>query len=166
MRVRTKILITSNPEKMSVLRRETLALALAALATLATGCKHSLSQYIAPRVTGRVLDAGTHQPVSGVRVHRLGDNPPPAPGETPRGAETLKRTPGERTRTDGTFVLASKRDLAILRRVKWYSATLSFTHPRYQELTRSYTATNATETSSGEPWVNAGDILLSPKADE
>ena len=159
-------MMISKPEKTPVLRRETLALALATLTTLATGCKHSLSQYIAPRVTGTVLDAGTHQPVSGVQVHRLGDNPPPAPGEIPRGAETLKRTPGERTRADGTFVLASKRDLAIIRRVKWYSTTLSFTHPRYQELTRSYVATNATETSSGEPWVNAGDVLLSPKADE
>jgi len=132
-----------------------------------TGCgstsgSTSPSQYISPRVEGRVLDAQSRRPVSGVRVRRLEPGEETGPGEIPRGAESLEQSLEVRTGRDGNFVVASQKDLELFRRSGWYSVAISFKHHGYALFITNYTTANATQTPRGEPLVKAGDILLPP----
>jgi hypothetical protein len=132
-------------------------------ACVLAGCKTtSPSQYISPRVEGRVLDAQTHQPIVGVKVVRVVADPEPLVDQAPKGGQALERTPDVRSLKDGTFVLDSERDLELFRRTGWYSLTLTFEHAGYASITTNYTIANATNSPSGEPLVKAGDILLAP----
>lgn len=141
------------------------ALALALVTLALAGCKSaSPSQYISPRITGRVLDARTQQPIEGVQVWRL---TPPDPNVDPalKGGQVMQQQAAAvRTRSDGTFVLVSERNLAVFRRLGWYSVSLTLAHPSYERLTTEFTLANATNTASGEPLVRAGDIQLQPKS--
>lgn len=125
------------------------------------GCQ-SPSQYTSPRVTGRVLDEQTRQPIKDVQVSRVSGNR--AEMDPPKGAERLDQTPFVVTGAGGEFALGSVRDLAFIRRMQWYSVTLSFSHRGYQRLVTSYSRSNSTNTSAGEPLVEAGDVLLKPLA--
>ena len=134
-------------------------------ACLLAGCQSSPvlnSEYISPRVEGRVLDAATTQPIRNVSIRRL------APGQTEvvsapaMGSRTLEQTPAIRTDRDGRFDLDSERDLTLLRRSGWYAVTLAFTHKGYQPFVTNYTLANANVAPSGEPVVHAGKILLQP----
>ncbi len=126
-----------------------------------TGCQ-SPSQYTSPRVTGRVLDEQTRQPIKDVQVSRVSGNR--AEMDPPKGAERLDQTPFVVTGADGEFALGSVRDLAFMRRMQWYSVTLSFTRRGYQRLVTTYSRSSSTNTSAGEPLVEAGDVLLKPLA--
>ena len=139
---------------------------LALAGCLMSGCKSaSPSQYVSPRVTGRVVNAKTHQPIEDVQVRRLSANKKPLTGYPPPGDEALEKLPVVvKTRSDGTFVLQSERSLALFRRITWYTVHLSFKHPGYQRFIATYTITDATNSPSGEPQVNAGDIPLVPLA--
>ena len=143
----------------------TLGLGLLLLPVALAGCQtHSPSQYVAPRVTGRVLDQQTHQPIADVRVRRSGaDNASPT-RDTPKGGELMEQAAAVHTKADGTFRLQSVRSLAPFRNVGWYSMSLSFEHPGYERLGTNYTLANATNTLKGEPVVNTGDLLLIPRA--
>ncbi len=129
----------------------------------ATGCQSSSpSQYISPRITGRVVDAQTQQPIAGVQVRRLA--PEALDGvEVIKGGQILDQSPAVRTDDDGSFVLASERNLALFQRLGWYSVSLAFSHPNYTRLTTEFTLVNATNTPAGEPLVQAGEIRLQPK---
>jgi hypothetical protein len=132
-----------------------------AVSAVGAGC-HSPSQYSSPRVTGRVLDEQTRQPIKDVQVRRVWDTTPAmAP---PKGAETLKQAPSVFTDADGSFVVESVRDLAFLQRLQWYSVSLSFTHRGYEQLMKTYPLSSSTNRPSGEPVVPAGEILLKPLA--
>ena len=127
------------------------------------GCKSSSpSQYTSPRITGRVLDAQTQQPIEGVQVRRLTPQDPNV-DQAIKGGQRVEQTPAIRTGRDGTFVLVSERNLVLFQRLGWYSVTLALTHPRYERLTTEFTLANATNTPTGEPLVRAGDIRLQPK---
>jgi hypothetical protein len=135
------------------------------LVILVAGCRSSPvlnSQYISPRVTGRVLDAVNSQPIRNVSIHRLAPgqnltgNPPAA------GGESLERTRALRTNAEGRFDLDSERDLMLFRRADWYSVTLAFTHTGYERYITNFTLTNAVIEPSGEPVIDAGNILLQP----
>jgi hypothetical protein len=149
-------------------RKLRLKLAVGALASLVlagtgTGCKtHSPSPYVSPRITGRVLDKQTHQPIKDVRVRRAGPEPSNRIDDPPKGGQMMERTPTVRTAADGTFVLESERSLVLLRTVGWYAVSVSFSHPAYALWTTNYTLVQATNTTSGEPLVNTGDIMLIP----
>jgi hypothetical protein len=128
------------------------------------GCKSSSpSQYISPRITGRMLDAQTQLPIEGVQVRRLKPAQDPNVDQAIKGGERIGQTPAVRTGRDGTFVLDSERNLALFQRLGWYSVTLAFAHPGYERLTTEFTLANATNTPTGEPLVRAGDIRLQPK---
>jgi hypothetical protein len=140
-------------------------LPLLGLAVLVAGCQSSPvlnSQYISPRVTGRVLDAATSQPIRNVSVRRL------APGQTVAvntptvGDRSLEQMHVLRTDRDGQFDLDSERDLTLFRRTGWYSVTLAFTRKGYERFVTNFTLVNAALTPGGEPVVNAGNILLQP----
>jgi hypothetical protein len=66
------------------------------------------------------------------------------------------------TGQDGGFVVDSQRDIALFKRINWYSVSIVFEHPSYQPLTETYTSSNAVTTASGEPVVKAGDVLMTP----
>jgi len=138
-----------------------LALTLAALAIV--GCQStSPSRYSSPRITGRVLDAQTQQPIPGVQVRRLTPQDPNV-DQAIKGGQNLEKSPAVRTDRDGNFVLVSQKNLTLFSRLGWYSVTLSFACPDYERLTTEYTLLNATNTPSGEPLVQAGEIRLQPK---
>ncbi len=130
-------------------------------ATVLTGC-HSFSQYIFPRVEGRVLDAQTHQPLAGTRVQRLSHKQNLNPTEPPKGGQLLMQHNAILTGDDGTFVLDSQKAVGLFRSVFWYSVNLSFQHAGYELFMTNYTPANATNTINGTPLVEAGDILLVP----
>lgn len=129
------------------------------------GCQtNSPSHYISPRVTGRVLDAQTHQPLAGVQVQRVSANENLQDMETPRGGKAIEKAPPIRTGADGSYVLDSERALTFFQKAGWYSVTLSFQHAKYEPFVTTYTITDATPTPGGEPLVKAKDILLIPLA--
>jgi hypothetical protein len=135
------------------------------VACLSGGCKStSPSQYISPRVEGRVLDAQSHQPIKDVQVRRHAADDNYRAEDPPKGAEMIKKAPAVRTAPDGTFVLDSVRDIALLQTIGWYSLNLTFQHPAYERFFTNYTLAKATNTASGEPLVKTGDILLVPLA--
>jgi hypothetical protein len=142
-----------------------LGLASLLLTCALVACKtHSPSQYVAPRVMGRVLDQQTHQPIPDVRVRRIRPEGGAHTRDTPKGGQLMEQSPAARTGKDGTFVLQSVRDLVLFRMIGWYSVSLSFEHTRYERFVADYTLANATNTAKGEPVVNTGDILLTPRA--
>jgi hypothetical protein len=152
----------SNAKRQST--TATQALAVIILAISVTGCKSSSpSQYISPRITGRVLDAKTQQPIAGVQVRRLVPNQAPDVAQMIKGGERLDQSPVVRTGRDGEFVLVSEKNLALFQRLGWYSVNVAFVHSGYERLTTEYTLLNATNTPTGEPLVKAGDIRLQPK---
>ena len=134
-------------------------------ALLLAGCQtYSPSQYLSPRVIGRVLDARTRQPIPDVLVRRFRSDENLRGLDTSKGGQAMAQAPAVRTGPDGTFVLDSERNLAFLRKVGWYSVTLSFQHARYERFVTTYTLKDATKTSNGETLVKAKDILLVPLA--
>lgn len=141
----------------------TVLVALLFAVELGAGCStHKASQYISPRVEGRVLDSQTHQPVAEVWVRRFEPGQEASRGDMPHGGEVMQRTPPVLSQSDGAFVLESQRDLALLRTLHWYSVSITFERSGYERFTATYTPANTTNTAAGEPVVFAGDILLKP----
>jgi len=134
------------------------------LAFAVAGCKStSPSQYISPRVEGRVVDSQSHEPIQGVRVHRVVTGGGQLAAEPTHGGEIMEDAPiVVSTGKDGGFVVDSQRDIALFNRSNWYSVSIVFEHPSYQPLTETYRSSNAVTTASGEPLVKAGDVLLVP----
>jgi len=136
-----------------------------AMATMGAGCHStSTSQYVSPKITGRVVDARTHEALENARVQRLHPDDSmsnmPAPGGEAMEAEADET----RTQSDGTFILESKRDLGLFQHESWYSVSLLIKHPGYRAMKVSYSITDATNSPAGEPWIRTGDLLLSPSS--
>jgi len=93
---------------------------LLAILLLLCGCSSS-SNYVAPRVVGRVFDAETHQPLAGVEVRRLAEEQKPGPGEQRKGGQAMMAPQPIRSSADGSFVLESHRALALFRQIHWFS---------------------------------------------
>jgi len=141
-----------------------LALGLAALAL--GGCKsRSLSPWVAPRVTGRVLAADTGQPLADVKVINRGQTENFNRTTPPKGGQLLTATPAARTDREGRFVLASERVLTPFGGSGWFSLQLLFERSGYERLLTNYSRLNLrTNSWKNEPVLNAGDILLRPAA--
>ena len=75
----------------------------------------------------------------------------------------MVQAPAVVTDADGTFSLASQRDLAFLRRLEWFSVSLSFTHPDYERLVKAFNSSPSTNKLRGEPLLQTGDVLLKPR---
>jgi len=127
--------------------------------TALAGCKSPI-QYTSPQVQGRVLDAQSHEPVKNVFVQRVPPNAKPKPAQQAKGAQLMDQSGGVRTAADGTFYLDSIKSLTFLRRLNWYSVTVSFKHHDYLPFATNYTVAEATNTLQGEPIVITGDIFL------
>jgi len=136
---------------------------LVALAWL-VGCQsHSPSHYVSPRVIGRVLDAGTGQPLGGVAVKRVVPDYAAGSMDQVRGAELLARPQPLHTSADGAFNLDSEKSVSFFRQIAWFSAEISFARRGYETFITNYTPANAVFLPSGEAVIHAGDIWLKPK---
>ena len=135
-------------------------LGLCSLGLAAAGCKSVVgSTYVSPRVTGRVLSAQTHQPIYNVRVKRVNPSSSRNFDDPPKGGQWLE-VAGTWTDKQGGFVLDAEKDLTIIRHQVWYSVTVAFQKQGYVTLRTNFTLKSATNSPSGVPVVNAGDILL------
>jgi hypothetical protein len=128
------------------------------------GCQsYNPSSYISPRVTGRVLTAGTRQPIANVKVKRVNPMASQNDNFSTRGGQRMESNPGTRTDAQGKFVLDAERDLTFLQQQVWYSVMVSFEHEGYQTLRTNFTVSNIVSNApNGTPVVNAGDIFLRP----
>jgi hypothetical protein len=146
----------------SVVSGSALALFIA-VAWILAGCKSSSpSPYVSPRVTGRVVDAQTRQPIKGVMILLPEQQPNALDGV--KGGHALAGASTLRTALDGSFELASARTLSPFRRGGWYSVTLAFEHSEYTPFVTNYSLQHAVISPKGEPVVNAGDIGLKRKS--
>jgi hypothetical protein len=138
-------------------------LGLVVLACALIGCKnYSVSEYVSPRVTGRVLDAQTHLPLAKVEVRRVGQATIANGGDQPKGGQIMQEPAPILTDSQGAFVVDSQRALALFRHLGWYSITLSFDRYGYAKFVNSYTVAESTNTATGEPLVQTGDVFLQP----
>jgi len=97
------------------------------VAGMLLGCKSApLSQYVSPRVEGRVIDAASHQPLKNVEVRRVSAEDRSRGSQPVKGGEMMTRAPSVHTEADGAFVVESQRDVALFRAPAWYSIRLSF----------------------------------------
>jgi hypothetical protein len=129
-----------------------------------SGCQSfTVSSYISPRVTGRVLTADTRQPIADAKVKRINPTANQNCVDPARGGQRMEPMPGTWTDAQGKFVLDAERDLTLLRQQVWYSVMVSFEHEGYQTLRTNFTVSNVISNApNGTPVVNAGDILLRP----
>lgn len=126
------------------------------------GCKSSSwGPYTSPRVTGRVVEAGTDAPLSGVTVRRgpFLKNPGQA-----RGGERMVEPYPTRTGAMGEFEFPSERALTILRPSGWNTVRLRFECAGYELSQTNLVDAAVTNTPAGEPWIQVGDVKLSRKA--
>ena len=127
------------------------------------GCKtSSWGPYIAPCVQGRVMDADTGRPVAGAKVSRT--RPPQGGSQSLKGGELLMLKPDIQTDDNGGFSMGSERVLTLFRFGGWDSVRLFVQRPGYVTLQTNYSGASleVTNTASGEPLVETGDILLRP----
>ena len=139
-----------------------LVLCLAAFALV--GCaSHPLSLLVSPRVTGRVVDAGTRQPLPDVKVISGSQAATFSEAVPPKGGQLLTAQAPARTDKEGRFTLATERVLTPFGGSGWLSVQLLFSRPGYERFVTNYTyADLTTNSSNGEPLLDAGTILLQP----
>jgi hypothetical protein len=125
----------------------------------------SPTKVVSPRVTGRVVDARTREPIANITVQRQSGRHTHRLVDPPKGGELMKQPPVVRTDAQGNFILHSERDLTIFRGSTWFSVNLLFEHPHYQRYVASYHPIQATNNpTTGEPLITTGDVSLVPKA--
>jgi hypothetical protein len=136
-----------------------------ALMLLLTGCRGwSLSQCVSPRVTGRVLDSETLQPLMGAEVQRVAARPRQSGNAPPKGAQLMQDAPRiVLTSVDGSFTLDPIYSVAAFRVLSWSSVDVQFRRAGYLTLTTNLISSADSSDSGGEPYVKAGDILLHRK---
>ena len=139
-------------------------LTLLLLAAAVAGCRSlRLGPYTSPRVTGRVLAADTRQPLAGVQVTRDGGERMHGVGEPPKGGELLLQQQAVETDGGGQFAFPSERALTVFRPAGWDSVLLAFQRTGYERFRTNYSIVTAgTNSPTGEPLLEAGDILLRP----
>ena len=141
-----------------------LALCLAALVLV--GCESMpFSPFVSPRVTGRVLAAGTGRPLAGVVVKSGAQVRGYQGGMPPKGGELLMAKAPVRTDGDGRFALDTERVLTPFRGTGWFTVQLLLERAGYESVRTNYSGLNlSTNVPEGASWLNAGDILLHPTA--
>ena len=142
-----------------------LHLAPLSLLLLLTGCQGwSLSQCVSPRITGRVVDSETRQPMENVEVQRGVTRTRQAGNAPPKGAQLMQDAPRiVLTSTDGSFTLEPIYSVAAFRVLSWSTVDVQFSCSGYLALTTNFTPAVASFSPDGAPLVNAGVILLHRK---
>jgi hypothetical protein len=124
-------------------------------------------EYIAPAVTGRVVNAKTSQPVAGARVIRYPGNPPPRDPFPKKGGEQLMAPAPVVTDAEGRFYIPAEKSAHLLITP---AGTLLLTVVA-QHMDYSAARTNLdllvikpVHTPKG-PEISAGELRLLPKSD-
>jgi hypothetical protein len=145
---------------MKVLRLAPLALVL-----FLGGCQGwSVSQCVSPRVTGRVVDSETRQPLENVEVQRVAARTRQAGSSPPKGGQLMQDVPRiVLTSADGSFSLDAIYSVAVFRVLSWSSVDVQFRFPGYLALTTNFTPSVVSFSPDGGPLVNTGVILLHRK---
>jgi hypothetical protein len=132
-----------------------------ALAALAIGCSTvSPSQYVSPKITGQVLDAETRQPIKGAQIRPANSDGRVRPDAISSGGHLLETAAAVRSDREGRFTMPSVRVLGPLGSTGWYSVTLAFERSGYESLVKTFSLKDSTNTASGEPWIDAGQVSL------
>ena len=133
------------------------------LALLLAGCaSRPWGPYASPRVAGLVVAADTGKPIARVEVSRRAYESDGSL-QPPKGGELLMRPAPALTGPDGRFVLASERVLTIFRGAGWNQVQLTFSRAGYLRLQTNFSLTIATNSPSGEPLVDIGQVALVPQ---
>ena len=137
---------------------------LALAAVVLAGCKSvSLSPYVSPRVTGRVVAADTRQPLANARVEHIPADASQSSNDQVKGGQRLDSPAAVKTDEQGRFALEAERALTFLQHPTLISVTASFQRAGYLTLRTNFTLLQAsTNTPGGAPVVHAGDIMLHP----
>lgn len=137
---------------------------------LMTGCdslRGPHQQYTAPAVTGRVVEAGTGQPIAGARVERLlGSQRTSDP--TPRhGGSQMMNPPPTLTEEDGRFSIPAERGAYLVAEHSMFFAfTLLVQHPRHLTCRKDVDLLKTKPVQTGKgPLVDVGDIALPRSSD-
>jgi hypothetical protein len=140
-------------------------LALFLVPAIVVGCKsYTVSPYVSPRVTGRVLAADTRQPLAGVQVINRRQSDGTISTQAPKGGQILNTPPAEQTEADGHFLLVSERVLAPFSSSSWMSLQLLFQRSGYERFITNISRLNLrTNTWHGQPALDMGDVLLQPE---
>jgi hypothetical protein len=138
------------------------ALRLAAVLCLcAAGCKTaSFTPYVAPRVTGAVVQADTGAPLQGAIVSRATGDLTHGGLEQPKGGQMLEQPAMVTTDRHGEFTLKSVRSLSVFPRATWFSSGIVVERAGFERQVLTFSLTDATNTPAGEPLIEAGKITL------
>lgn len=141
--------------------------AVAMAATLAAGCG-TLSgpslDFVAPAISGRIVDSDTGRPVRNAMVGRkLWTWRQSTGGFLKAGEEMVLREDYVRTGTDGAFELPAKR-MALLFSIgdAGLNTALSVQHGAYLAWRTNFPM-SALSSNAPAPTIGHGDILLTPK---
>jgi hypothetical protein len=139
--------------------RQSIVLGIAFLAL--TGCSSfRWSDYVAPQVNGRVLDATTREPVERAAAHRVWGGNQSADPTTP-GAARLLAKDMVLTDAQGRFCLGAVKDALTFSSGGMYGVRLSFTHSDYLTINTNVSGTNIFQDSPKTvPTLDVGDIFL------
>src|SRR5262245_30815913 len=107
---------------MCEIRAWTLRTSLALVWLGLIGCSSvSPARYSSPRVTGRVLDTESREPIAGAQVRRVDATRSTRPDALAHGATALDDDSVARTDGQGRFIMPSVRVLGPFGTAGWYS---------------------------------------------
>ncbi len=129
-------------------------------AGVVAGCKNTGSEYVAPAVEGRVLDAETRLPVYRAKVRRASPSAPTYDDFMRKGAQRMEDHWPAYTDKEGRFSIDSEKALVLFAQMNWFSINVICEHSGYDRFITNYTLFTATNSASGAPLVKTGDILL------
>jgi hypothetical protein len=140
------------------------SLMLCAAALALAGCQSMpFSPLVSPRVTGRVLDADTRQPLRGVAIKSGTEANRSNSAMPPRGGELMIAAAPIYTRGDGSFALRTQRVLTPFRSSGWFSVRLLFERTGYEPFRTNCSSLNlGTNTPANDSVLSMGDIVLHP----
>lgn len=118
-----------------------------------------------PRLTGRVLDAQTGQPLGGVKIVRLTPGQSADAGSPAYGAQLMLQGRPDFSAADGTFAVAGTKYVTFIKPSGQWSVNLMFRAGHYDTLVTNFTAADdAVRSATNSRVMNVGDVLLQPKS--
>lgn len=154
------------PPRMTAMSRTWLVWCLILSAAGCSSLKGPHVEYDAPRVTGRVVDGETGQPIHRAAVRRWSQPPVKSSAQPEKGATQLRSKPVTYTDEAGRFIVPAKQSAYLLlgHGGAAFSAALLIQHPNYTSLVTNLTGAKwPAGEKKGPPEIEAGDLRLVPE---